>query len=425
MKDPRVRSVQPPLGLTVLALLAPFLTTPLFLALVGWLRGSGSQGGFEGTWRGVGTLIIAVGLGLITGVLLAIAALKRGERHRSLGWFALMLNALPLILLVGWPMSSLLLGALDNRQVVPRPIFAAYPESTAARGASEQPLPRGPALAEALPSGTLLYSATLAGEIRRLAPDGSRLPPLAVELDGPHDLDLDSGEGRLYIAQWDRPVVYSLDLAAGELREVYAGSGAGGQGIGVDAAAGRMFWGEYYGGLYRGSPDGKAPPRRLVSPEDLGVCSGGVGVGVEVEPEGRQVYFFSRDNCNARGRALWRVGYAGEGLTRLRQLESSDCLTLARQDGGWLYFSDLRDGRFQLWRSRLDGSEARWLFDLPQPERPCAGVAVDADAERLYFLQSSGEPHNVSDLWRSDLAGGGLELLDRNIPGGQGLLLVP
>jgi hypothetical protein len=148
-------------------------------------------------------------------------------------------------------------------------------------------------------------------------------------------------------------------------------------------------------------------------------------VGVEVEPESRQVYFFSRDNCNARGRALWRVGYAGEGLTRLRPLESSDCLTLARQDGGWLYFSDLREGRFQLWRTRLDGSEARWLFDLPQPERACAGIAADTETNRLYFLHSSGEPRNVSDLWRSDLAGRGLELLNRNIPGGQGLLLVP
>jgi hypothetical protein len=148
-------------------------------------------------------------------------------------------------------------------------------------------------------------------------------------------------------------------------------------------------------------------------------------VGVEVGPAARQVYFFSRDNCDARGRALWRVGYDGEGLTRLRPLESSDCLTLARQDGGWLYFSDVREGRFQLWRTRLDGSEAQWLFDLPEPERPCAGIAVDTETNRLYFLQSSGEPHNVSDLWRSDLAGRGLELLDRNIPGGQGLLLVP
>jgi hypothetical protein len=225
--------------------------------------------------------------------------------------------------------------------------------------------------------------------------------------------------------QWGKPVVQALSLATGELHPVYAGSGFGGQGIGVDAAADSLFWGEYYGGLYRGSTDGKVHARRLVSPQDLGVCSGGVGVGVEVDPDGRHVYFFSRDNCDARGRALWRVGYAGEGLTRLRQLESSDCLTLSRQDERWLYFSDLREGRFQLWRTRLDGSKARWLFDLPQPERPCAGIAVDTEANRLYFLQSSGEPHNVSDLWRSDLAGRGLELLDRNIPGGQGLLLVP
>jgi hypothetical protein len=104
---------------------------------------------------------------------------------------------------------------------------------------------------------------------------------------------------------------------------------------------------------------------------------------------------------------------------------SSDCLKLFRHDGGWLVFSDLRDGRYQMWRMRPDGSEAQWLFDLPQPDRPCAGVVVDARAERMYFLQASSEPRNLSDLWRSDLAGRGLELVDRDIHGGQGLLLVP
>jgi hypothetical protein len=420
----------------LLALLAPVLAIPLTVP-VAWL-GCSTTSGFAGTACGMLALSITVGLGLIAGVFLAIKALKRRERYRWLGVLAVGFNAVPLVLLVGSFVLALVVPSLatDPRshpqaeavnqgtgQTPQRAKPVGQPDSPTDR--QREPAPRAAGPIAKLPAGTLLYAAATTGEIRRLGPDGRKLPSLVGGLRGPNDVELDAEHGVLFVSQWGEPVVRSLDLATGELRDVYRGSGAGGQGIGVDRQAGSLFWGEYYGGLYRGSLDGQAPPRLLVSPQDLGVCKGGVGAGIEVDADTQQVYFFSRDNCDARGRALWRVGYDGAELTRVRPLESSDCLKLIRHDGGWLVFSDRRDGRYQMWRMRPDGSEAQWLFDLPQPDRPCSGVVVDARAERMYFLQAGSEPRNLSDLWRSDLAGRGLELVDRGIRGGQGLLLVP
>lgn len=425
------------LQFTVLAFLAPFLALPLAMLVGWWPLGCFQSSGFEGAACGLQAMVLGVGLGLFAGVFLAIQALKRKER-RGLGLLALGFNAVPLVYLVGVFVLSIFVSPHSGGQPPERQDGSVNQDTgqtpQQARAGSQQDSPtdpqREPAARAAgpvarLPAGTLLFAAATAGEIRRLAPDGQKLPSLVGGLRGPNDVELDAEHGLLFISQWAQPIVRSLDLATGELRDVYRGSSAGGQGVAVDRQAGSLFWGEYYGGLYRGSPDGQAPPQLLVSPEDLAVCEGGVGAGIEVDPETRQVYFFSRDNCDARGRALWRVGYDGAGLTRLRQLESSDCLKLIRHDGRWLLFSDLRDGRYQMWRIRPDGSQAQWLFDLPQPDRPCSGVVVDARSERMYFLQAGGEPRNLSDLWRSDVAGRGLELVDRDIRGGQGLLLVP
>jgi hypothetical protein len=429
MKRDNPQSVPRAPILSIAALLAPFL---VFFGALEYFEAvnSSSMGSFEGNARGLYNIGRAFLLGSAAGVLLAVLALRARERWPVLAWFALAGYGLPLAGIFLAIVPGVLHGLSDQRSIqqpvaqrqppVAHPLDRAEPRA-APKAATLHVLPGS----GALPSGTLLYSATLAGEIRTLGATGLPLPPLAVGLGGPHDLHLDRAAGVLYTTQWSRSVVRALDLATGTLRAIYEGSGAGGQGIAVDPAAGLLFWGEYYGGLFRGSIDGEASPLRLVSPADLGVCAGGVGMGVEVDPESRLVYFFSRDNCDERGRALWRVDYDGEGLTRLRQLASSDCLTLTPHDGGWLYFSDRRDGRFQLWRSRPDGSEAARLFDLPQPTRPCAGVAIDATAMRLYFLQSSGEPKNQTDLWRSGFSGRQPTRLATDIPGGQALLRVP
>lgn len=266
----------------------------------------------------------------------------------------------------------------------------------------------------------LLFSETLTNTIWRISPDGSESLALSTSIAGPADLTYAPDTRTLYVTRWDgSDEIHRMAIDGSALQAIYSGSG-GGQGVALDPAEGLLFWGEYYAGLWVGSMDGTQTPRCLVSSAALSPASG-VGMGVRVDTATRKVYFFSRDNSSAAGRAIWRVNYDGSGLERLHDLEAADCMTL-EPTGGFLYFSDYLNRTHEMWRMSLDGSNPERLFALAD-QQACGGVAVDANTQTIYYQASPGS-NGSGTIWRSDLYGNSPELLRSSVRGGQSMLLI-
>ncbi len=253
----------------------------------------------------------------------------------------------------------------------------------------------------------LVYAAATSGVMERYRlPDGPRDELLRTA--SPGNFAVDPMTRAIYFTTWETGTsgqVRRLN-ADGTVDTLYTLRG-GGQGIGLDLVGRRIFWGEYYSGLFSASMDG-GEPVELVSGEQ--VSAHGV-MGIQLDAANEVIYFFTPDNCSVSGRRIWRVNYDGSGLTQIYQAE--DGLTCAYADlaAGKLYFVDLAAPQTAktIYRTALDGSGREPLFAMPG-DRYCTGLAVDSATATIYFSADDG-------VWRAGLDGSGLERLVDNLRG--------
>ncbi len=249
-------------------------------------------------------------------------------------------------------------------------------------------------------TGDLLFGMPTSGEVYVAATDGSSITRLAGGFGSVSDLQIDTTSGQVWVATWDSPVIRRIEADGSGMTTIYSGNGAGGQGVAVDAAMNLLVWGEYYGDLWVGAPDGSTGATQLLTRSTISALIGsldGIGTGLEVDPAEEQIYLFTRSNAGASGRHILRVGYDGTGLEDLRQIESQ-CLDLDLVNG-WIYFADQVSGVTQMWRIALDGTREAYLFDLAG-NTSCGGVVVDPAADRLYYLGNT-----TGDVWSVNVDG--------------------
>jgi DNA-binding beta-propeller fold protein YncE len=181
------------------------------------------------------------------------------------------------------------------------------------------------------PDCQIYFASPTNNTINRVRLDGSGMEVILDGLDSPHGLTFDYATRKMYFTEWNSSNIMRADMDGHNLETLYKGENGGGLGIAIDPDRGMMFWSEYYNGLYKGSMNGDTPAILLVSSEQLGVCSGGVSMGVALDPANQQVYFASVDTCfeSANNRKIWSVHYDGSGLTPLYwPLDNTSALAL-------------------------------------------------------------------------------------------------
>lgn len=291
-------------------------------------------------------------------------------------------------------------------------------------GSAEEPSPTG-----AL--DCLVYAEATRNRVRRYQVDDGSVTTLAT-VGSPHGLDVDLTTGNIYVTTWPTGTTGSLEEidTTGSVRTLYT-LGAGGQGLAADSSSRRLYWGEYYDGLFVGSMDGErtAAATRLVTTSTMRTLAGssrlfGVGMGVSIDPDDEQLAFFSRDgSASTGGDAIWEVGLDGSGLGWVWRGNNAECMAVDFEAGQVYYM--IGDGVTMLraiWRIALDGSGAEKLFEMPD-EEVCTSIAWDPVDEWLYMFSYplSGE---ISTLRRMREDGSELEVLIEDVRGSRGLKLL-
>jgi hypothetical protein len=162
------------------------------------------------------------------------------------------------------------------------------------------------------------------------------------------------------------------------------------QGIALDLVGRRLYYGEYYQGLYTApmAPLDGGAPTALVLSAALAPANG-VGIGVERDAVRGQLYFTTRHNGagNTAGRKIWRVDDNGNNLTQLRQMQNSSSMAIDAARGV-MYFVDsvIEPDPERLYRANLDGTGA--VVVNPTPIR-CPYMTVRPSDGSLFFVDDT------------------------------------
>ena len=161
--------------------------------------------------------------------------------------------------------------------------------------------------------------------------------------------------------------------------------------------------------------------RRLIEVVDIS--------GLVVSPDGRNVAFRTEQASVERNTydSVWYVQRmdgetparrAGEGGVPLRTSAglSKPALAVWSPDGRWIYYRAFMDGRLDVWRARIDGSEAKPLTDDPADVRD---FRLSADGKQL--LYSVGATRDRIVAAENAEYERGIRV-DRSVPIGQGNL---
>lgn len=89
---------------------------------------------------------------------------------------------------------------------------------------------------------------------------------------------------------------------------------------------------------------------------------------------------------------IWRVNAEGKGSYPLTEDYSQNVDPVFSPDGKWLAFASDREGSYDLFLARDDGSEVRRLTDLPGDEY---APAFSPDGKSVAFLSSQEEVENL------------------------------
>ena len=184
-------------------------------------------------------------------------------------------------------------------------------------------------------------------------------------------LAFDDDYDQLYVTTWS--TFYKFDLNT-QAQETLSESNAGYQGI-IHSASRRVFWGEYYAGLFEAHGSGY---RTVVLGARLAPGHGVSGLAYDEAPD--HIYFLSRHDggqggadCTVNGQAMgrcgrkiWRVNSDGTDLLPILTLGDASTLSLDL-DNREIYFGDrpFEQGRQQIWRTKLDGTTPRLVAEVP------------------------------------------------------------
>jgi hypothetical protein len=222
----------------------------------------------------------------------------------------------------------------------------------------------------------------------------------------------DSSTGDIYFTTWPTGQSGALHRlkADGTLEMLYKLDG-GGQGIFLDRTQRRVYWGEYYSGIYYGSMDGAGvlPRTEFISRKQLQQTFGsqhpGFGrsihgiSGMVFNQADNYIYFISVDNHNSsKGTALWRVRIDGSDLKVLHLVVNNACLTV-EPTNGYIYIVKDIQGSNRLWRFSLDGSGGIELYTLPS-NTICSSIVLDTIADAIYVGGYIASENNSNVLWR-------------------------
>ncbi len=157
----------------------------------------------------------------------------------------------------------------------------------------------------------------------------------------------------------------------------------GGGGAAIDPVGRRMYVNEGYDGVYEMDIDAPGAWTQLVNSDELYPEQGSRGQ-VQVDPRTRHVYFRTFyygicDNC----RHIWRVGFDGNGLTRIIPANGGDALAVNLTEGK-IYFSDV-PGEGTIKRANLDGSNPETLLNVPEPYGTASSIHLDVDNGKVYL----------------------------------------
>jgi Tol biopolymer transport system component len=94
------------------------------------------------------------------------------------------------------------------------------------------------------------------------------------------------------------------------------------------------------------------------------VVPGSTDTNPEASPDGHRVVFMSQRDGNWE---VYIVRIDGSDLRRLTNHPANDGLPAWSPDGQHIAFVSDRDGRWAVWAMRPDGSQQRRLFDLGGP----------------------------------------------------------
>jgi DNA-binding beta-propeller fold protein YncE len=133
--------------------------------------------------------------------------------------------------------------------------------------------------------------------------------------------------------------------------------------------------------------------------------------GLVVDVEAGHLYWTNMGNPKARDGTLFRSDLDGRNVTTI--VAPGDTFTPKQlqidKPNGKLYWSD-REG-MRVMRANVDGSKIETLIDTSEgdprpgadPTKWCVGIAVDADAGKLYWSQKGGDNAGEGRILRANL----------------------
>jgi DNA-binding beta-propeller fold protein YncE len=133
--------------------------------------------------------------------------------------------------------------------------------------------------------------------------------------------------------------------------------------------------------------------------------------GLAVDVAAGHIYWTNMGNPKANDGSIFRSDFDGRNMTTI--IAPGDTFTPKQlqidKPNGKLYWCD-REG-MRVMRANLDGSKIETLVDTSQgdsrpgadPNKWCVGVAIDADAGKLYWTQKGGDNAGQGRILRANL----------------------
>lgn len=223
----------------------------------------------------------------------------------------------------------------------------------------------------------------------------------------------DSVNMNIYVSTWDSTIQLVHQAGSPKPDQLNLGKlnygGHGGQGFAVDPGTGKVFYGQYYGGVFVKDMHRETSWAWIVTPQALSPLLGQRGQ-LQIDPENQHVYFRTAFNGDCgECRWIYRVDYDGKNLTKITKANGGDALALDL-DAGKMYYSDF-PGDNTIKRANLNGSGVEMLFRIPAEYGFVRNIAVDTANQQLYFYLYEHHDAKVHAIARSQQEGSDFEVI--------------
>jgi Tol biopolymer transport system component len=111
-------------------------------------------------------------------------------------------------------------------------------------------------------------------------------------------------------------------------------------------------------------------------------------------PDGRHIVFDSQTEGQLE---IYVIDTETRVPRRLTSDPSDDVTPSVSHDGRWIYFSSARTGRWEVWRTPVDGGQA-----IQMTQKGGVVPFEASDGKEVYYAKAFG----VSDVWKVPVAGG-------------------